>query len=141
MIATLLPWIADALILSGLLIMSIAIYGMVWMPDLYTRLHAASKAAVLGVIPILLAISTLGELSIIFRAILIGVFLLFTTPVAAHAIAYAAYARCEPMRTPGAVDESGRDLPHSQEPPGAKDGKAREKKGDIAVSPPVQGGD
>lgn len=111
MIQMVLPWIADGLILLGMLILSIAIYGMVWMPDLYTRLHAASKAAVLGVIPLLIAASTTGDPAMIYRAILIAIFLLFTTPVAAHAIAQAAYVQRERMRTPGARDESGRQLP------------------------------
>jgi multicomponent Na+:H+ antiporter subunit G len=108
-------WIADGLILLGMIIMSIAIYGMAWMPDLYTRLHAASKAGVLGIIPLLIAVSTTGDLAMIFRAFLIGVFLLFTTPVAAHAIAQAAYAQRERMQTPGARDESGRELPYRTE--------------------------
>lgn len=111
-------WIASGLILLGMLIMSAAIYGMIRLPDLYTRLHAASKAAVLGVLPLLIAISMTGDPAIIFRAILIGFFLLFTTPVAAHAIAQAAYARGELMQTPGARDESGRGLATKSAPAG-----------------------
>ncbi len=110
MILSLLPWAADALILLGIAIMSIGIYGMIWMPDLYTSLHAASKSAFLGIIPIILAVSLLNNPAFALRSLLIGIFLLLTTPVAAHAIARAAYLKGEPMETPGAVDESGRDL-------------------------------
>ena len=108
---TVFSWVVDALIILGLLILSIAIYGMLRMPDLYTRLHAASKAAFLGVIPFLVAAATTGEPAIIYRALLIGVFLLLTTPVAAHVIGHTAYLKGEPMETPGAIDESGRALP------------------------------
>jgi multicomponent Na+:H+ antiporter subunit G len=73
--------------------MGIAVYGMVWLPNLYMRLHAASKAAVLGVIPILLAISLDSEIAVAARSILILVFLLLTTPVGAHAMARAIYHR------------------------------------------------
>jgi hypothetical protein len=52
--------------------------------------------------------TTGGEPSIIFRVLLVAAFLLLTTPVAAHAIARAAYRSGEPMETPGAIDESGR---------------------------------
>jgi multicomponent Na+:H+ antiporter subunit G len=48
---------------------------------------------------------------IIFRAVLIGAFLILTTPVSAHRIGRAAYQRGERMEAPEAVDESGRDLP------------------------------
>jgi multicomponent Na+:H+ antiporter subunit G len=109
-----LRWLADVLILLGLIILSIAIYGMIRMPDLYTRLHAASKAAFLGVLPFLLAAATTGDPAIIARVLLIAAFLALTTPVAAHAIAHAAYLRAERMETPGAVDESGRALPDAE---------------------------
>ncbi len=111
-------WMADALIVLGLLILSLAIYGMLRMPDLYTRLHAASKAAFLGVIPFLVAAATTGQAAMISRSLLIGVFLLLTTPVAAHVIGHTAYQRREPMETPGALDESGHDLPRDRSGPG-----------------------
>jgi multicomponent Na+:H+ antiporter subunit G len=85
-----LPWVTDGLILLALGIMSIAIYGMFWLPDVFMRLHAASKIGVLGVIPILLATLTTGEPALICRSLLIIVFLLLTIPVSSHAIARAA---------------------------------------------------
>jgi multicomponent Na+:H+ antiporter subunit G len=76
------------------------------MPDVYTQLHAASKAVVLGIVAFLVASLAAGDGAIAARATLIAVFLLLTTPVGAHAIARAAHAQEEPMRTPGARDES-----------------------------------
>lgn len=116
MIQALLPWIADALVIVGAAIMSTAVYGMIWMPDLYTRLHAASKAVTLGVIPILLASTLSGEPAIIFRVILIIILLLLTAPVSAHAIGYAAYQEREKMKTVDIVDESGH-LEHDESHP------------------------
>jgi multicomponent Na+:H+ antiporter subunit G len=103
-------WVADALVLLGLVVMTIGVYGLRRMPDVYTQLHATSKAVFLGVIAILAASILGGEPAIGYRALLIGAFLLLTTPLSAHAIARAAYLLREPMRTPGALDESGRAL-------------------------------
>jgi len=47
-----------------------------------------------------------GELATITRALLIALFLLLTTPVAAHVIAQAAYLTGEARQTPGAFDET-----------------------------------
>ena len=107
--------LASILIIFGLLILSLSVYGMLKMPDVYTRIHAASKAAFLGIMPFLLAATLLGQLAITTRAILIALFLLLTTPISAHIIGQAAYLTDEPMETEGAFDESGNDL--AAEPP------------------------
>lgn len=108
MTETLLPWLSNLLILLGIFIMTVAVYGMVRMPDIYTRLHAASKSVFLSVFPFLLTAVLTGEQAIAARAVLVAVFLILTTPVATHAIGRAAYLMREPMETPEAVDESGR---------------------------------
>ena len=108
--------LSDALVVLGVLVMTIGVYGVFRMPDVYTQLHAASKAVFLGVIALLVASIATGDAAIIARAFLIGVFLILTTPVAAHAVAQGAYVRREKMETPGAVDESVRDLPHGRQP-------------------------
>lgn len=102
-----LPWLIDALVLVGLFIMTLALVGIFRMPDIYTQLHAASKAVVLGVIPMLLSIALLAVEAITVRALLIGFFILLTTPVSAHAIGRAAFLRRESMKGPDALDESG----------------------------------
>ncbi len=104
------PYLADALVVLGLFVMTVGVYGVIRMPDTYTRLHAASKAVFLGVISLLVASVVTGDEEIILRAALIAVFLMLTTPVSAHVIARAAYRRGERMEAPGAVDESGQRL-------------------------------
>jgi multicomponent Na+:H+ antiporter subunit G len=98
--------IADAMVVVGLAILTVGVYGIVRLPDTYTQLHAASKAAFLGVAALLVSAAMTGDGAIIARAILIVALLAVTTPVAGHAIGRAARRRGEEMRTPGAVDES-----------------------------------
>ncbi len=97
--------------LLGLIVSTLGVVGMFRMPDVYIQLHAASKAVVLGIVAFLLASVAAGDAAVTSRVLLIAAFLILTTPVGAHAIALAAFHRREPMCTPGAVDESGRDLP------------------------------
>ena len=126
MIAALLPWLADALVLLGVGIMTVGVYGVIRMPDLYTKLHAASKAAFLGVISLAAASTVTGDPAIVARVLLIGVLLLLTTPVASHAIGRGAYLEGEPMEAPGAVDESGHHLAdHAPPAPPGPNGDGR----------------
>jgi len=98
--------LSDLLVVLGLAILTIGVYGFVRMPDVYTQLHAASKAGFLGIALLLGAAAVHGDGAIIARSMLIVALLALTTPVAAHAIGRAARRRAEAMRTPGAVDES-----------------------------------
>ena len=107
------PYLADALVILGLWVMTVGVLGVIRMPDTYTRLHAASKAVFLGVISLCVSSVVTGDPDIIYRAMLIAAFLLVTTPISAFVIARAAFLRGERMETPGALDESGKDLPEA----------------------------
>lgn len=98
--------VTNLLVVLGLAILTIGVYGVVRMPDVYTQLHAASKAGFLGIAALLVSAAVQGDGAIIARAALIIALLALTTPVAAHAIGRAAHRREEPTRTPDAVDES-----------------------------------
>ena len=75
---------------SGLVLL--ASLGLVRLPDLYTRMHASTKPATLGVSLVVAALALqTGELGIGVRALLIVLFFLLTAPVAAHRLARAAY--------------------------------------------------
>ena len=80
---------ADALVLLGLVVLTIGVRGLFRMPTLYLQLHAASKAVVFGVVALAVACVATRDAAIITRAALVSVALLLTTPVAAHAIARA----------------------------------------------------
>jgi len=116
---------ADALVVLGIVVITLGVVGAYRLPDVYTQLHATGKAVFLGVIAFLVASIASGDGAIIARAALIAGFLILTTPVGAHVIARAAYVRGEPMRTPGALDESGNGLDRpdgavvEEEPPDA----------------------
>lgn len=107
----------DILVVLGAAVVTIAVYGLFRMPDVYTKLHATSTAVFLGIVALLVASVATRDTATIARAALIAVFLLLTAPVAVHVVARAAYRIEERMETPGACDESGRDLPDG-EPPG-----------------------
>lgn len=86
----------DALILILLLIgtvfMFLASYGVVRLPDVFTRMQATSKAATLGVGCVMLSVSIyFGELGVVTRAIGVVLFTFLTAPVASHMIGRAAY--------------------------------------------------
>lgn len=100
---------ADVLVVLGVVVTTLGVVGMFRFPDVYTQLHAAGKAIFLGVVAFLVASIATGDGPIIARAVLVAIFLVLTTPVGAHAVAKAAFLRGDPMRTPGALDESGRD--------------------------------
>ncbi|MDQ3285870.1 MAG: monovalent cation/H(+) antiporter subunit G [Actinomycetota bacterium] len=105
------PWLADALVVLGILVMTIGVYGVVRMPDTYTRLHVASKMVFLGAMPLLLASALAGGQEVTLRVILIAFFVLLTTPVSAHMVGRAAYLRGEKMNAPEPLDEeTNRDL-------------------------------
>lgn len=100
MIVELSQYLAALLIIIGSLFSVIAAVGVLRLPDLYTRLHAASKAGAIGAGLIFLALAVTSlDGAVILRAILGIVFLLLSTPVSAHLLARAAY-RCGEAPTP-----------------------------------------
>jgi multicomponent Na+:H+ antiporter subunit G len=134
----LVPWIADGLVILALLVMTIGTVGIVIMPDIYTKLHAASKAVFLGVIVLAVAAMFRSDMAFVLRAIVVCVALVLTTPVASHVIGRAAYLEREHMSTPGAVDESGHHLADEEDQPAAPaDGQARREAPVLVVREPV----
>ena len=83
-----------ALVAAGAFFVLVAAIGILRFKDLPMRMHASSKASTLGVILILAAVAVhTWEIAVTARIVLICAFLLATAPVAAHAIARAAYRR------------------------------------------------
>lgn len=80
--------------------------GLMRMPDVYTRLQAATKTGTLGVGCLMLGIAIhFGELGISVRALLVIAFLFLTAPVAGHVIARAAYLSRTPTWSRTRIDE------------------------------------
>jgi multicomponent Na+:H+ antiporter subunit G len=84
--------IVGALILFGAFFALVASVGILRLPDLYTRMHAASKAGTLGSGLILVALAVYAQdLATATRALAAVVFFLLTAPLGAHLLARAAY--------------------------------------------------
>jgi multicomponent Na+:H+ antiporter subunit G len=94
-----LGWLAIA---GGLFFMLVGTFGVLRMPDVYTRLHAAGMTDTMGAGFLLLgmAFQTVihmmhGEVTywtVLVRLVLVYAFLLFTSPIATHALARAGLA-------------------------------------------------
>jgi monovalent cation/proton antiporter MnhG/PhaG subunit len=93
MLTAVLDVLAVVLLALGSIIMTISVYGVFRMPDVYSRLHAAGMASGLGAITILLASIATRDAATITDAVLVIAFLLLTAPISSHAIAWAAYRR------------------------------------------------
>lgn len=106
-------WFFDGLVIFGVVITTLGVVGMATMPDIYMRLHAASKAVVLGVLVLCIAGCVVGEQAVIMRVILIGGVLVLTTPVSSHVIARGSHARAnaEPVPHDDVPLEFADDIP------------------------------
>jgi multicomponent Na+:H+ antiporter subunit G len=83
-------YIGGLLLLSGAAFSLLAAVGVLRLPDLFTRLHAASKAGVVGGGLVLLAVGVVSmEAAIWVRAVIGVLFLVLTTPISAHLLARA----------------------------------------------------
>ena len=68
--------------------------GLLRMPDLYTRMHAASVTDTLGAGLILAGLILQAGLTLVTaKLVVIALLILFTTPTATHALARAAFVR------------------------------------------------
>ncbi|MDX1683106.1 MAG: monovalent cation/H(+) antiporter subunit G [Phycisphaeraceae bacterium] len=97
-----LEWILELLtvffLLFGLFFMAVGAIGLVRMPDLYHRMHAATKGITLGITGLLIAsIFALANhpdtepVNILTRALLVIVFQFVANPVGAHLLSKAAH--------------------------------------------------
>lgn len=92
MFETITNYLAVLLLFIGACFALTASIGLLRLPDLYTRMHAASKAGTLGSGLSLLALAVYAfELSVASRAFAGIVFFLLTAPVSSHLLARAAY--------------------------------------------------
>ena len=80
--------------------------GIVRMPDVFSRMQAATKAATLGAGCMLLAVAVrFADFGVTIRAVLVAAFIFLTAPVAAHMIGRAAYFIGVPLWKGTVVDE------------------------------------
>jgi multicomponent Na+:H+ antiporter subunit G len=84
--------LAAALMLAGAFFVLVSALGAVRLPDLFMRMHAATKAGTLGAgLVLAAAVFVFGTTAVATKALLIFLFLLLTAPVGAHVLGRAAY--------------------------------------------------
>jgi len=86
------------LVLIGAAFSLIAAIGLVRLPDIYLRMHAATKAGTLGAGLVLIALALESQqIEVAARAVSGVLFLLFTAPIAAHLLGRAGYLSGAPL--------------------------------------------
>ena len=90
--ALLIEWCSGICLLIGSFLVFSGALGIVRFPDFYSRIHAAGVTETLAATFILLGLMLLAGWSLIlFKLLLILLFILFTSPTASHALAKAAW--------------------------------------------------
>ncbi|MFO7655988.1 MAG: monovalent cation/H(+) antiporter subunit G [Bacteroidales bacterium] len=80
--------IISVLIIAGALFILIAAIGIVRFDDLFSRMHATTKATSFGLLLLLAGVALFFLQTIVFvKAFLIVIFIYLTAPLAAHSIA------------------------------------------------------
>ncbi len=84
----------------------VAALGLIRLPDVYTRMHAASKAGTVGSGVVLIALGIeAGDTGTLTRALAGVAFFLLTAPISAHLLAKASYAVGYRLSELSVVDE------------------------------------
>lgn len=103
-------WATTTLVTIGTVFIVLAAVGVARMPDVYTRMHAATKLPSLAMGCILLAVAVhFRQVDVAARAALGIAFFLLTAPVGAHMIGRAAHLTGAPMWRGTVVDELAAD--------------------------------
>lgn len=103
--------VASVLLLAGAFLAFAAGLGLVRFPDLLSRMHTATKPQVLGLILLLAGLAIrLRETHAVWMLVLVILFQLLTSPVAAHMVARAGYRTGKVDSSTLVVDELTRDL-------------------------------
>lgn len=121
-----MSYLAGALIGAGVALMVLAGLGLLRLPDVFARMHAATKSASLGLACVLVgAALLLPGVEAKLKLLAAVVFQFMTAPVAAHVIGRAAYRSGVPLwegtlfdewgyRTTEAATDPGEDRPPSR---------------------------
>jgi len=116
-------WIAAVLLVLGAVFMLIAGIGLLRLPDLYLRMHAATKAPSLGVFLMVMGVIVyFQDFWLSVKALLIILFIFVTTPIGAHMLSRVAHLMNVDQSEKTQVDE----FPDKGFPEGG--GKGRRKK-------------
>ncbi|MDI3539308.1 MAG: multicomponent Na+:H+ antiporter subunit [Methanolobus sp.] len=110
MLSTVIEVASNIFFLIGILFVFVGMVGLLRLPDVYNRLHATTKIATLGAFGVMIAITVKTGFSTMgLKAIMVGIFLILTAPVAAHIIARAAHRSGTKLWTGSVADEYAED--------------------------------
>jgi multicomponent Na+:H+ antiporter subunit G len=100
--------------IAGAVLCLLAGIGLLRLPDVLTRMHAATKPQALGLLLVLIGAGLrLRSAADLGTLVLVGIFQLLTVPVAAHMVGRAAYRTGRTDREHLVVDELGAQPPKS----------------------------
>ena len=103
--------IGHILIIIGIFFDVFGCIGLVRFPDVYNRLQASTKCVTLGTIMLLFGVALINGISALSaKAMICAIFILVTSPTAAHAIAKGAYASGVKLWKNSVVDKYGPDV-------------------------------
>lgn len=110
-LSTAVDVVAAACLLAGSALAFIAGLGILRFPDLLARMHVATKPQVLGLLLMLLGVALrLRDAPVVWMLVLVALFQLLTSPVAAHMVARAGYRTGKVRQDLLVVDELTQDL-------------------------------
>lgn len=99
-------FISELFVFFGAVFIFVAAVGMLRMPDLLLRMHAATKAGTLGSSLILIGLMVrFEETDVVVESLLTIIFIFITVPIASHLLARAAYLRGLKLSKNTVVDE------------------------------------
>src|SRR3990172_1597628 len=96
--------IGTLLLVSGAAFCALGVYGMMRLPDIYNRLHAAGKVMTFGAGGVLLSLLFLAPPRAGLKGLATAAFLILTAPAVTHVLARAAYRLGVPL-----APQTGRD--------------------------------
>lgn len=97
-------------VLAGAFFSLLAAVGVIRFPDVYTRMHAATKAPAFGIMLFLIAaVFFFANLYTLAISLMIVIFIFLTAPVASHIISRVAYMLNTEIWSKTCVDELAND--------------------------------
>ena len=116
--------VIGAIILTiGLAFNVLGCVGLIKFPDVYNRVHAATKCVTLGTSTVLISVVVFAGFrehgSLAAKCLLCMAFICITSPTSAHALAKAAYSSGVKLWEKSVVDRYGEELRRERESKGA----------------------
>ncbi|WP_420112896.1 monovalent cation/H(+) antiporter subunit G [Pseudactinotalea sp.] len=106
-----LEWVASVCFILGCALNLIAAIGALRFPDLLSRMHAATKPQVLGLMLVMTGLAaSLGSSQLTWKLLLVVMFQFMTAPVSAHMVGRSGYRTGKVRDDLLLVDELTEDL-------------------------------